>query len=318
MNVHIKWLLLFVGSTFGTLVIFVGAVVGLVDSNALMTYKRSMVAFKLARLEQAQRQPHVIFVSGSNALYSIDSTVIQRRINRPVTNAAVHWGLAIYMVEEVVKRARSGDIIILPFEYSLYTGPTPSETEACYRIAQARRRLYRLDDWFRAIRTCPQRWLIYGMILKIQRATIGGREFSAVAELNPNGDILINTPSKATPRNYTAGPSKPPQSATGAGFVRLERAILIGKRKGVRFAVTFPVMPVPSKNARLQIERWEKIIRRWARKIGIDVLSSPDKHYFPSRCFFDQVYHLHRGCSPQNSEKYASAIIRAIRSGRYP
>ncbi|HUT48754.1 MAG TPA: hypothetical protein VM325_05410 [Alphaproteobacteria bacterium] len=318
MNVHIKWLSLFVGSTFGTLVIFVGAVVGLVDSTAMMTYKRSMVAFKLARLEQAQRQPHVIFVSGSNALYSIDSMSIQQRIGRPVTNAAVHWGLALYMVEEVVKRARSGDIIILPMEYSLYTGPTPSETEACYQIAQARTRLKRLDDWILAIRTCPQRWLGYAIILKIQQATIGGGVFSAVAELNPSGDILINTPSKATPRNYAASPTEPPESATGTGFARLERAIRIGKRKGVRFAVTFPVMPMPSKNARLQIERWEKIIRRWAKKNRIDVLSSSDKHYFPSHCFFDTIYHLHRGCSPQNSEIYASAIMRAIRSGRYP
>jgi len=318
MNVHVKWLSLLLGAALGTSVIFVGAVVGLVDSTSIMTYKRSMVAFKLARLERAGRQPHVIFVSGSNALYSIDSMVIQRRIDRPVTNAAVHWGLAIYMVEEVVKRARSGDVIILPLEYSLYTRPTPSETEACYQIAQARRRLNSVGDWFHALRICPQRWLVYGIILKIQWAFAGGGGFSAVAELSPNGDILINTPSKATPGNYSGNPPKPPESATGKGFARLDRAIRVGRQKGVRFAATFPVMPVPSKKARLQIDRWEKIIRQWAKKNRIDVLSSPDKHYFPSRCFFDQVYHLHRGCSPQNSEKYASAIIDAIGSGRLP
>ena len=67
------------------------------------------------------RQPKIVFVSGSNALYGYNSEELENYWQKPVVNAAVTIGFGFnYLLERSKRSLSPGDIAILPLEYSLY------------------------------------------------------------------------------------------------------------------------------------------------------------------------------------------------------
>ncbi len=64
----------------------------------------------------------VVFLGGSACLFGIRTKDIQQALNIPVVNMAVHVGLGTdYILHRVKKSLKPGDIVILPFEYELYS-----------------------------------------------------------------------------------------------------------------------------------------------------------------------------------------------------
>ena len=65
--------------------------------------------------------PKVVFVSGSNVLFGIDSRQLSVYWDRPVVNYGVHAGLGLaYTLERSKQVLESGDIAILPLEYEFF------------------------------------------------------------------------------------------------------------------------------------------------------------------------------------------------------
>jgi hypothetical protein len=70
---------------------------------------------------QSIKVPKLIIVSGSNALFGIDSPTLERFIGRPVVNLATHASLPLeFHAAEVLKFAGPGDIVLMPLEYEYY------------------------------------------------------------------------------------------------------------------------------------------------------------------------------------------------------
>lgn len=64
----------------------------------------------------------IVFLSGSNTLFGIRSKDVEDYFGIPSVNLAVHYGLQIdYMLNRARRVLRSGDLVILPLEYSHYT-----------------------------------------------------------------------------------------------------------------------------------------------------------------------------------------------------
>ncbi|MGN0006198.1 MAG: hypothetical protein ACI37Z_09560 [Candidatus Gastranaerophilaceae bacterium] len=62
----------------------------------------------------------IVVVSGSNTLYGLNSKEIYEKTKLPVVNFGIHAGFEHYIFNEAEKILKSGDIVILPLEYSLY------------------------------------------------------------------------------------------------------------------------------------------------------------------------------------------------------
>ena len=64
----------------------------------------------------------MVIVSGSNALFGIDSAMLQKRLRIPVVNFGVNAGVmlpyTLYKAKEVIDR---GDIVLMPLEYPMYS-----------------------------------------------------------------------------------------------------------------------------------------------------------------------------------------------------
>ena len=67
--------------------------------------------------------PKIVLVGDSNFAFGVDSCALSRALKMNVVNASLHAGLGpLYLLNMVEERTRAnGDIIIISFEYSLYS-----------------------------------------------------------------------------------------------------------------------------------------------------------------------------------------------------
>ena len=76
---------------------------------------------KKIKIANKINEKKIVIVSGSNALFGIDSKMISKKFNLKVVNFGVNAGVmlpyTLYKAKEVINQ---GDIVILPLEYSMY------------------------------------------------------------------------------------------------------------------------------------------------------------------------------------------------------
>lgn len=81
------------------------------------------------RAADAVRGPRIFTVSGSDLLFSLDTSVLSQHLPYPVINFASHAGLGLpYILDRITREMRPGDIVILGLEYELLQDkPEPSQ-----------------------------------------------------------------------------------------------------------------------------------------------------------------------------------------------
>lgn len=79
---------------------------------------------KMARLDTLS-SPRIIFVGGSNLAFGLNSKRIADSLHINVQNTALHAAVGLrFMVDEVIRRSRNGDIIVIMPEYQQFTSST--------------------------------------------------------------------------------------------------------------------------------------------------------------------------------------------------
>ncbi len=62
----------------------------------------------------------IIFISGSNTLFGVDTQRIEKTLGIPTVNYGTHASLLYYNLKRAQKHLKSGDVAILPLEYPYY------------------------------------------------------------------------------------------------------------------------------------------------------------------------------------------------------
>ena len=114
---------LFLRKVFLLSLLFVG-VNGLViwlipkdDNSYMCEYVRKI------NLLDSVKQPRIVFIGGSNVAFGIDSKRIKDSLRYNVINFGLHAGIGIkYPMEDYMRYARKGDVVVLQFEYSNFYG----------------------------------------------------------------------------------------------------------------------------------------------------------------------------------------------------
>lgn len=323
------------------------AVALVTPQSELLQSTIDMERFKLRRLEDPARPPHLVVVAGSNALYSIDSAVLAQQVGRPVTNVAMQWNFAFLAMEAVAERTKPGDWVMLPLEWVFWDSLTVrSPIEACLVIAHHRARLDSAGAWLSAVTDCNPKMMLMAARQRLMRAV--GFSFpnpDMKDLLSPEGDLTDNDPAKATFKQMikpkpapSAGGALPDWSLeapvrqalaevkaaaapSGERYERLSSVVRAIRARGGRVFITFPVSAqridgydVPGPVPAWADEHWLKSVQAWAAGVGAEVVSTPEAHAYPADCLFDSPYHLHRGCTAENSRRYAGALVRATAS----
>lgn len=270
--------------------------------------EQASAEFKLRALKGTDK-PRIVIVSGSNGWYSIDSPLISKTLRRPVINAAVHFGLVTYMMERVANEVGDGDFVLMPIEYEHYVQPQGmGVTEACFLVFNRERPLPPSLTWYAALSACPAKLQniasALGFWWRNRPQSIHVAE--ALSVMTKEGDRTDNERRSATWRGgWKLNASV---SITRIDQPRIEAAIAKMKSRGAIVAITFPVQPEESVDGPNILSRWRELVSEWTSRQNVLMVSTPESHLFPDSCFFDTPYHLHRGCTSQNTEKYILAI----------
>jgi len=66
-------------------------------------------------------QPKIIIASGSNALFGLDSQILEEMTGMPVANLASHAGLPLdFILSRALAHAKQGDVVVAPLEFAFY------------------------------------------------------------------------------------------------------------------------------------------------------------------------------------------------------
>jgi hypothetical protein len=88
----------------------------------IFIHPTSFIYAKHDRLAFIQ-EPKLVFTGGSNAIYGIDSEMIEKSIHMPVVDYAVRAGTPVsFYINEISPFVKNGDIIVFVLEYSYYSG----------------------------------------------------------------------------------------------------------------------------------------------------------------------------------------------------
>ena len=302
------FLLMLAGGAAVAVALFVVAVaLGLRDATMLRETKQA-IEFKLAPLEAPGRPPYLVVVAGSNAAYSIDSPALRRLTGLPVANLAIQWSYTAYVFDRAIPDLRPGDVILLPLEYEYFSSlEGRSQLEACYLIMEDRRPLASARAFLSAMWDCSPMLMMDGLVYRTAVAFgMHERVFDPRDQLTPEGDMRENAAGANHWRGAVPIAQVPEDRAFGnPRFASLIRAALA---RGARVFLSYPVRPQRDDGRAVVSADWVPHFEAWAAAVGVPVISTPEAHVFPADCFFDSPYHLHRGCTAANSERYAAAL----------
>lgn len=89
-------------------------------------------------LKQAEGE-RIVFISGSNSLFGVDTQVMTRKLGRPVVNFATHAGFSIrFHADRLRGKLTPGDIVVAPLEYGVYFREATTDFEQEQLLVWAR------------------------------------------------------------------------------------------------------------------------------------------------------------------------------------
>ncbi|MDY6295711.1 MAG: hypothetical protein SPL45_05370 [Schwartzia succinivorans] len=152
-------------------------------------------------------KPKVIFISGSNTLFGVDTERIEKEIGMPTVNYGVAIGLNFYILDRVKSHLKKEDVVILPLEYCFYEYSSDKRFESrdyvFYIIGYDNAFFYALP--FSEKISCIQSVAIQDLIKlswrRIRPVDTDYNEYYDRKYLNTNGDLTYNPVSKSMSEN---------------------------------------------------------------------------------------------------------------------
>lgn len=267
--------------------------------------------------------PKLVFIAGSNGLFSHRCQVMEPIIGRPCLNASVtaELGLA-YMLEIGRTMLRRGDTALLPLEYGTFES-TKAKIDAGrahpFRVTYDRSSLIGLPPGLvvRAIFQFDLRYLL-GAVAEMSLQALGISRRFGTEMLTPQGDMSGQTAAKGKPyraailkTDFWLKPNSEYIVSDGARdtiFTFLEWASDNGVRVIGTLPTTFDDRPVDD----ALVAR----LRRIYETRGHAFLLLSNRSQYPRACFFDTQYHLIESCQVRHSRTLARAIRPALEQAR--
>lgn len=259
------------------------------------------------RLLETTNSPRIIFVGASNIAFGIDSKKIEEALKMPVINMGVHGNLGLsFILNDVKKHVKQGDIIILATEYYLdaIDYPTISYVTNLYPEAKdfidydAFYYKEKLKFEFAKAQLARKRLfnILFGKFIKIKEAkTIAESDMNQFdtavysrTKFNSNGDAVghLDKP----PLKEIRGRIHIEAKDYSASIDKMNEFSNYVKERGATVYYTYPCYPETEfKENRKAILNYDKQLRD---KLKIPIISSPEEFLYPDKYFFDTVYHL--------------------------
>lgn len=143
--------------------------------------------------------PKIVFVGGSNLAFGLESQLVEAVLGRPVVNMGMNGYLGVrFMLEEVRPAVRSGDVIVLAFEYDSFYKSVEGTASDHLMIVKARPALARALTWrqrARVIGGIP--YAAQQKLLRLTRDGVAALRTSALGFLGREDDLPLTADQQA-------------------------------------------------------------------------------------------------------------------------
>lgn len=234
--------------------------------------------------------PRLVFLGGSNLVFSLDCARISDSLKLPVVNMALQAGLGLsFMLKETADNAKKGDKIIVSSEYylsaegnkklfALLIDTKPSIEKYCVN---------NLNDKIR-VRAINLQRIISGLFYR-KTLNIPERGYD-INKFTIEGDNVTHLEMPSM-HNFKSVPTIE-ISDYSLNIALINKFIQEVRNKGAEAYYMFPCYPetqyLLNKEAILDFEK--------QLRIGLNciILNSPQTFLYPDDYFFDTVYHLNK------------------------
>ena len=238
----------------------------------------------------------IVFTSGSNTLYGMETNIIEKELNIPTVNMAIHAGLKTeYILHRAKNILKSGDIIILPMEYQNFTWD--GKVEEAYRdyVLTHDKEYFKnmpLKEQFGFIFSITPYELIKSMIE--QRRTIIEPEIGKAYNsntLNKNGDETYKEGTKTGFRTIPFELPNPYNIET-YGLLKIKEFSKWCKENNIKLFVTFPNTVNLKEYYEEPYISYFNFLIDYFEKNNIKVIGKPTDSLYPIEYFYDTNYHM--------------------------
>ncbi|MDR9809561.1 hypothetical protein [Rhizobium hidalgonense] len=299
---------------------------GAIREGGISYWIPDMYELKLRAARAVGDKPKVVVVSGSNAMFGLDSETLSKVIGKPVVNLAVHAGLPFeYIAGKGLEAVQSGDTVVMPLEFEYYRRKeAPSEFELVnmetwggrYALGSITRAYsyFRNTSMLRVLRddlspslippheTPPN--LMAAAEANTERGIAKWVGYEA-ASLNLYGDALIDHPGAfEEDRDYIPAPARPEAIRK---IVRFKKAV---EAMGATFWLTWPVF-IQNPSFDLRTKHANEAIsdlRETVASYGLQINCEPANFQFNRNLFLDTYYHLGLEGAERRTVKLAECL----------
>lgn len=252
---------------------------------------------KIARLHRLA-SPKVVIIGGSNVMFGIDSSRIQRSTGLPTVNMGVNAGISVnYMLEVVRPWVGRGDVVVLCLEHGLYFKDPLEMTDSTLEVLLHDPGGYQYlrsvggFTWSGARRLLTSNSKVIGFIDNRVRPLFPRvpQRIYRRDSFDELGDLVahVGRPSQ----HPTASASADEGQAVNAEALRvIEDFVAEVRRRGGRVVFSWPsIMKSQYERNRASIETVFAAVR--GSRI-LEPTSSPMDYVFPDELFYDTAWHL--------------------------
>jgi len=243
---------------------------------------------------QEREGPRIILVGGSNLSFGINSKLIQDSLGVNVINTSVHAGLGLkFMMDDVVRFIKKGDIVILAPEYEHFFGNTFYGNEPAVNTIIAIPETFRFlsfHNWKEILGILPETavkniikfgFSEFNRLMGVERIGIYDR-----GSFNEYGDVTAHY-------NMKGEDFKPPLGITGDFNDETIKAIISFRKriehKESLFLFTYPCLMDTSFNS---ITEQFKMVNFKLNEAQIKIIGTPQRYSLNDSLYFNSQYHL--------------------------
>lgn len=234
------------------------------------------------------KEPRIIFIGGSNLSFGLNSQRIKDSLNLNPINTAVNAGIGIkYMLENTLQYIKSGDVIILAFEYDLFQRSYEYTTDELLRIiVDVCPEKIKLISFFQIIdlfRHIPK----FSLTKFVPSEYIGFKESDvySVNSFNNFGDV--NAHWNLDKRGYN--PVRIKGNFNEKVIRKIKEFEKVSINKGAAVYITFPCLDEVSFNdSKEKIFKIESVLKKY----DFNLLGNAKRYIMPKEMMFNSRYHL--------------------------
>lgn len=273
---------------------------------------------KHARLHSAQ-SPRAIFIGGSNLMFGLESELVESSTEYEPVNMGLIAGLRLsFMLNEVKRKLKSDDIVILALEYHQLNVPDKLATPQVLMgvIEQRPQSLLYLNihHWKLLSDRGFQEYI--GSALRISISSMKNYfpfeekgPYQPVSErFNQYGDLTMfrDTPPQHEGNYQEVLPNQFSDKVLESKIRQLNRFYSHCQLNGVDVFFTYP--PIPQSQYSQKGNVAESLHKKLLKSLNIPILHTPSDMVFSNDNFINESYHLHGPAIRQRTQLLVDAI----------